>query len=89
MPLAYLVATVMTGLGLLIGSLIHVSHPEQVARNSVPAVVVEPKAEIVGRITGMVDCKWERGARGEGRGAGAANLKSLVGLNDEFVWLRV
>ena len=58
MPLAYLMATVITGLGLLIGSLIHVSSPEQVARNSVPSVVVEPKADMVGRITGMVDCKW-------------------------------
>ena len=33
MPLAYLLATVITGLGLLIGSLVHVSGPEQVARN--------------------------------------------------------
>ena len=58
MPLAYLLATVITGLGLLIGSLIHVSQPEQVAHNS---VVVEPT--LVGRITGMVDCKWNGGSR--------------------------
>ena len=43
MPLAYLLATVITGLGLLVGSLIHVSHPEQVARNP-PSVAVEPNA---------------------------------------------
>ena len=54
MPLAYLIATVITGLGLLAGSLIHVSQPEQL----VPSVVAEAKAEYVGRITGMVDCRW-------------------------------
>ena len=53
MPLAYLLATVITGLGLLIGSLIPASHPEQVAL--VSSLVVEPT--LVGRITGMVDCK--------------------------------
>ena len=43
MPLAYLLATVMTGLGLLIGSLVHVSRPEQVASQFVCAsVVAEP-----------------------------------------------
>ena len=63
MPLAYLVATFVTGLGLLIGSLIPASHPEQVARSSVPSVVAEPKAGSVGRITGMVDCKWNGGSR--------------------------
>ena len=58
MPLAYLLATVITGLGLLIGSLVHVSQPEHVARNAVPSVVAQPKAEYVGRITGMADCRW-------------------------------
>ena len=59
-PVAYLVATVIFGLGLLIGSHVYVSQPEQVARHSsLPSrSVVEPKMEPVGRITGMVDCKW-------------------------------
>ena len=59
-PVAYLVATVIFGIGLLIGSLVHVSEPAQVARqSSVPSrMVAEPKMESVGRITGMVDCKW-------------------------------
>ena len=48
MPLAYLLATVITGLGLLVGSLIHVSQPEQIARTSVPSVVAEPKAVMWG-----------------------------------------
>ena len=61
LPLAYLVATVVTGLGLLIGSLIPISEPEQVTRSSVsPKVVVEPKAECVGRITGMLDCNGRK-----------------------------
>ena len=59
-PVAYLVATVIFGIGLLIGSVVHVSEPAQVARqSSVPSrSVVEPKMELVGRITGMVDCQW-------------------------------
>ena len=57
---AYLVAAVLVGLGMMIGSLVPVSRPEQVAQNSTPTAqsVVEPKMEIVGRITGMVDCQW-------------------------------
>ena len=75
MPLAYLIATVLTGLGLLIGSLIPVSHPEQIARNSVPpSVVVEPKVDYVGRITGMVDCKRAGDSR--------------VSVGEKFAWLR-
>ena len=59
-PVAYLIATVIFGLGLLIGSLVPVSVPEQVARQSSPPsrVDAEPRMEPVGRITGMVDCKW-------------------------------
>ena len=65
-PVAYLVATAVVGVGLLIGSLVPVSQPAQVARqSSVPSRVdAEPKAELVGWITGMVDCKWE-GKRGQ------------------------
>ena len=60
-PLAYLVATVIFGVGLVIGSRIYVSHPEQVARQSVPLPSpLSPLPSIVGRITGMVDCRWER-----------------------------
>ena len=63
-PLAYLLATVIFGIGLLIGSVVHVSEPVQVARqSSVPTRVdAEPKTELVGRITGMVDCKWAKGS---------------------------
>jgi hypothetical protein len=62
MPLAYLIATVIFGVGLLIGSRIYVSGPEQFARESSPTkyekATRDPQMLFVGRITGMVDCKW-------------------------------
>ena len=90
LPLAYLLATVVTGLGLLIGSMIPASHPEQVAHNSAPAIA-EPTA-YVGRITGMADCKWETkglGIRDWGLESGnqkseIRNQGSLVALGDRF-----
>ena len=49
---------------------VHVSRPEQVARQSVSLPSpLSPLPSVVGRITGMVDCKWEKegsGARGRG-----------------------
>ena len=59
-PVAYLIATLICGVSLLIGSLMPVSQPVQVARqSSVPSrTVAEPKIEVVGRISGMVDCQW-------------------------------
>ena len=44
-PVAYLIATVISGIALLIGSLVHVSEPVQVARqSSVPSRLdAEPK----------------------------------------------
>ena len=62
-PVAYLVATVIFGIALLIGSLVPVSQPVQVAEQSLPMTkrpsAPEPQMESVGRITGMVDCQWE------------------------------
>ena len=61
-PLAYLIATVIFGIGLLVGALVHVSQPVQMARELPPAtadkLASEPKIEVVGRITGMANCKW-------------------------------
>jgi hypothetical protein len=63
--LAYLIATVVCGVAALVGSLIYVSRYEEVVNNS-PSRAVErqldalPKVETVGRITGMVDCKWAK-----------------------------
>ena len=44
-PVAYLVATVIFGIGLLIGSLMHVSQPVQVARQSSSPSRVDRRAE--------------------------------------------
>ena len=47
--------------GILIGSHVYVSHPEQVARQSAFSPLLStPLPSMVGRITGMVDCKWEK-----------------------------
>ena len=92
-PAAYLIATVIFGVALLIGSLVPVSEqPAQVAsQSSVPSQsVVEPKVEPVGRITGMVDCQFAQGSGGGGQGAEISkspnlqNSKSLVSLGDKF-----
>ena len=61
MPLAYAIATIVTGLGILIGSVIHVAGPTEVARQSasLPSPL-SPLPSVVGRITGLVDCTWEK-----------------------------
>lgn len=61
-PAAYLVATLVIGLGLLIGAQIEVSSPNQPDGHSVAAKTTLPHASptlLVGRITGMVDCRWD------------------------------
>ena len=65
-PVAYLVATVIFGIGLLIGSLMPVSEPAQLPaiRPSPPSP--PPLPSMVGRITGMVDCQWEVQGQGQG-----------------------
>ncbi len=66
-PFALLIATVITGMGLLAGSFVYVSHHQPLASDSQQPtdwiVPSERKAftsdmEFVGRITGMVDVKW-------------------------------
>ena len=93
-PLAYLLATVIFGVGLLIGSHVYVSQPVQIARqSSVPnRSVVEPKMEPVGKITGMVDCQWLDSPKSEIRNpkeiqnqkSEIINQKSLVSLGDKY-----
>jgi hypothetical protein len=62
-PMAYLVATVIVGLGIAIAGVVCVSPPTDIAGHPQPTIAqqrtVVQKAEIVGRITGMVDCKWD------------------------------
>jgi hypothetical protein len=63
-PLAYLVATVIFGIGLVIGALTHVSQPGQIGLDrplpSDDAARLSDRlaADVVGRITGMIDCQW-------------------------------
>ena len=76
-PVAYLIATVIFGVALLVGSIVPVSQPEQVAKQSIlPSTGTDRRLvgrgaggeggdnvahsrPTVGRITGMVDCRWE------------------------------
>ena len=58
-PVAYLIATVIFGIGLMVGALVHVSDPVQTAQRTTPLPShLSPLPSTVGRITGMVDCKW-------------------------------
>jgi hypothetical protein len=66
-PVAYLVATVILGLGVLVGSLIPASPSARMAVQSVPRLSPLPAA--VGRITGMVDCQWNKGSEVRGQGS--------------------
>jgi hypothetical protein len=92
-PVAYLIATVVCGIGALIGAFSYVSIHEQVVDNSPPAIrdiqlPPQPKVEYVGRITGMVDCQWEGtgdwglGTWDENPKSEIRNPKSLVALGD-------
>ena len=87
-PLAYLVATVIFGVGLLIGSRIPVSQPAQIAEQPLPPsrLFSEPKKELVGRITGMVDCRWVQSPESRVQSPeSVSRLSSLVSLSDRFV----
>jgi hypothetical protein len=78
-PVAYLVATVIFAIGALIGSVIYVSHPVQVAQQSVSLPsLLSSLPSVVGRITGMVDCRWK-----ERTGSGMQN-SPLIRLGDKF-----
>ena len=80
-------ATVIFGIGLLIGSRVYVSQPAQVARQSVPlASPLSPLPPIVGRITGMVECKFEEGFRGSDPKSEIRNQKSEISCSfgDKF-----
>ncbi len=64
-PVAYLIATVVCGVGAVIGAITHVSQPSKtvpgvsaVAENRVPET---SKQEYVAQITGMVGCRWSGG----------------------------
>jgi hypothetical protein len=61
-PMAYLIATVILGIGLAVGTIVHVSHRVQFTRSSSPPN--ERRSEsvagmrCVGRVTRMANCRW-------------------------------
>jgi hypothetical protein len=62
-PVAYLIATVVVSVGLITAAFMHVSRNEGPASQYSSTVGGHPTAresntEIVGRITGMLDCQW-------------------------------
>jgi len=59
-PFALLIATFITSLGLVAGSMIYVTHHQQVASDALPPnlTAVPPKTEYVGQVTGMVHVIW-------------------------------
>jgi len=61
-PFALLIATLVTGLGLLAGSLIYVTHHQQMAAEGVEQRTLPPavlsKVEYVGKVSGMIDVRW-------------------------------
>ena len=66
-PVAYSLAAVIFGLGLVVAAVTYVSQPVYVA-STLPTVqkgrsVPGPNAPCVGRITGMVDCNWKGSSR--------------------------
>ncbi len=67
MPFALLIATVVTGLGLLAGSLVYVTHHKQMADDTLqptPSIAKRDRKamrsdmDFVGRVSGMVDVQW-------------------------------
>ena len=93
-PVAYLLAAVILGLGIVVSAVTYVSQPEHVA-SALLAVqksrsLPEPNMPCVGRITGMVDCKWEEGSGFRVQGSGISQSPNLpisqspVSLGDRF-----
>ncbi len=61
LPFSLLIGTVLTGLGLWFASMVYVSGPNKIAKDlsSLPSkATFDPTLKVVGKITGMVHCKW-------------------------------
>ena len=97
-PMAYLIATVVMAIGLTIAAVTRVSQPDGTFVQSSgspernpksPSLNYSPKATIVGRISGLVDCAWRQEIGEEGRAtknpkSETRNLNSVVALGDRF-----
>ena len=95
-PAAYLVASLLLGVALLMGSWITVNHyadkaPLDVVKSDSPQPTKTPASDVVGRITALADCQWSvkrgegRGERGETQIPKSPNLQIPVHLGDRFV----
>jgi len=92
LPFSLLIATLLTSLGLWICSMIYVSSSVEIAQHSTPLrprATLDPTQNVVGKITGMVDCRWETegfGLRdwGSERNIKTQKSKSLVFLGDKY-----
>ncbi len=75
LPFSLLIATVLTSFGLWVASLVYVSGPEKIAKDSIlPAKTsFDPTLKVVGKVTGMDNCKW-----------GDPNTETLNGANVLF-----
>jgi hypothetical protein len=90
-PVAYLVAAVVLGIGLMIGAVTHVSQSIQVVRQHLPSTfgrraggeggrtVDATQSPVVGQITGTLDCRFAAGSKTEER-----RTKAVICLGDRL-----
>ena len=92
-PAAYLIATVIFAMGLIVGSHTYISPPKEVAvqfdrgvasPDTKSASPMQARSQHIGRITGMVDCVWAPGADAIHPRSESRNLKSSVSFGDRF-----
>ena len=90
-PVAYLIATLVVGLGIAIAAVTHVSQPDKRVVSQVADPNAEsahanlsPKASVVGQITGMVDCRWSVASGQENQKSEIGYLKSAVALGERL-----
>ena len=82
-PMAYLIATLVTALGLLFFAFTNIAPPGHIAGPAIHdkqlphPLTPDPQPSIVGRITGMVDCVWE-GSGGRAQGSGEDTAQRLA-----------
>lgn len=93
-PMAYLIATLVTALGLLFSAYTNIAPPGPIAGPAIHdkqlphPLTRDPEPLIVGRITGMVDCVWEgteSRVQGSGTGGQHSDLPSPGRRPEELV----
>jgi hypothetical protein len=83
-PAAYLIATMVFAIGLLVGASTYVSRPPQVVQSHVPSRAPLPlQAPVIARITGIVDCQWETEKAEGGRRKGEGSMSNVQGSRSD------